>query len=118
MGSVFNDTPEAEGGANVCGNLPQVSNSACLKMTENLNGFEQMILLASEIEQNRVDLILLVGWHTTPPANPILMFIGFLCLLNHAIPRPVFTPWLGLSISDYMTALQFGIIIRIMDPAL
>ena len=56
--------------------LPRVIATACLDLAEVQNGCEQVILLASEVEPDTADLIVLTDWRTTPPSAPLLIARG------------------------------------------
>jgi len=53
--------------------LPRLLASACLDLVEAFNGCEQVILLASEVEPDTADLIILTDWRTDPAGAPLLI---------------------------------------------
>lgn len=53
--------------------LPRLIDSQCMDLVEDYNGCEQVILLASETEPDRADLIVLTDWRTDPASAPLLV---------------------------------------------
>lgn len=53
--------------------LPRLIDSACLDLIEDLNGCEQVVVVASETEPDRADLIILSDWRTDPASAPLMV---------------------------------------------
>ena len=53
--------------------FPRLIDSACLDLVEAHTGCEQAILVASETEPDRADLIVLTDWRTEPASAPLLV---------------------------------------------
>jgi hypothetical protein len=53
--------------------LPRLIDSTCIDLVEEHNGCEQVIVLASETEADRADLIVLTDWRTDPASAPLLI---------------------------------------------
>lgn len=53
--------------------LPRVIDSLCLDMIDERLGCEQAMLLASETQPDRADLVILTDWRDDPPSVPLLV---------------------------------------------
>lgn len=56
--------------------LPRLIDSACFDLVEDSNGCEQVLLLASDGDVDRADLVILRDWRTDPASEPLLISRG------------------------------------------
>ncbi len=53
--------------------LPRIIDSVCIDMVNDSNGCEQTLVLASQTEPDRADLVILRDRRTQPPSEPLLI---------------------------------------------